>query len=166
MMDEICAHIHNWFTKAEDIHRGTFTIEGGSIDLPFLVPGQYFRIVGSALNDGVHQYAAESTGEGEALAPAMSGESISGEIGLALMNETFEGEIWAMRIPRSFIILAEEIGAWDAQYGAVMSSPYQSENIIGVYSYTKAAGANGGGASGAAWQSAYKSRLNQWRKIR
>lgn len=169
MMDEICAHIHNWFTKAEDIHRGTFTIEGGSIDLPFLVPGQYFRIVGSALNDGVYQYPAGSTGEGESGENDEGGEGSEGggeAQALALTDETFEGEIWAMRIPRAFVLLAGEIGAWDAQYGAAMSSPYQSENIIGVYSYTKAAGANGGGASGAAWQSAYKSRLNQWRKIR
>ncbi len=148
MLDAICGHIHNYFTKAEDIHRGSFEIEGGTIVLPFLIEGQYFRIVGSALNDGVYRYPVDATDEAQALA-----------------DETFTGEIWAMRPPRAFLKAAEEIAAWQEQYGAAMASPFSGENIIGVYSYTKATGGAGAGSSGAAWQSAFKSILNQWRKL-
>lgn len=142
MIDLICGHIHNYFTSPDDIRRGTYTIAGGSLELPFVLPGQYFRVVGSALNDGVYPYPAES-----------------------LADETFTGEIWPMKLPRAFILLAGEIEAWQAQYGASVASPYQSENVIGVYSYTKAAGAGGSGRAGAGWQGAYRSRLDRWRRL-
>ena len=59
MLGELCAELKNYFLRDadEDIHAGTFTISGGRIEsLPFLKNGQYFRIVGSALNDDVYQY--------------------------------------------------------------------------------------------------------------
>ena len=150
MIAEICGHIHNWFTADEDRHAGTYAIVGGALVLPFLSDGQYFRIVGSALNDGVYRYPVDPEDGAQALA-----------------DETFTGEIWAMKVPRAFQLLAGEIEAWENQYGAAVSSPYQSESVIGVYSYTKAgAGVGNGGISGASWQSAYKSRLNRWRKLR
>ena len=133
MIDDICGSIHNYFTGDGDVHRGTFEISGGSIDLPFLAGGQYFRIVGSALNDGVYQYPAQG-----------------------LSDETFTGEVWAMRVPRAFLRLAEEIVAWQEKYGAAAASPYQSENVIGVYSYTRASGG---------WEGAFRDRLNRWRKL-
>ena len=198
MMGEICGHIHNWFTAEKDRHAGTYAIEGGTLVLPFLSEGQYFRIVGSALNDGVYKYTTEKKDEAQAAAGEDTGESgedtgESGEntgeggetseasgtseatgttegtesAGMGLVDEVFEGEIWAMKVPREFVLLAGEIEAWENKYGAVMASPYQSENVIGVYSYTKASGSGGsGGATGAGWESAYRSRLNRWRKLR
>ena len=58
MLAELCAELKNYFLRnqSEDIHNGLFTISDGSIDLPFLLDGQYFRIVGSVMNDGVYQY--------------------------------------------------------------------------------------------------------------
>ena len=60
MLNTICAEIRNYFLahKEKDIHAGKYTITNGSINLSFLLDGQYFRIVGSALNDGVYQYPA------------------------------------------------------------------------------------------------------------
>lgn len=142
MIDVICGHIHNYFTAPEDIRAGEYTIQGGSIDLPFLVHGQYYRIVGSALNDGVYQYGAE---------------------GDALRDETFDGEIWAMKPPRAFIALCGEIGEWQSKYGAALMSPYQSESVIGVYTYQRAANAAGADADG--WRAVFAGRLNQWRKL-
>lgn len=145
MLEQICAHIHNYFTDPDAVRAGEYTIAGGTIELPFLVPGQYFRILKSTLNDGVYQYPAE-----------------------ALADETFEGEIWPMKVPRPVILLAEEIEAWQAKYGAAMASPFQSENVIGVYSYTKQRGntyVNGVAADAGGWQAAFKSRLNPWRKL-
>ena len=147
MLDQICAHIHNWFCDESDIRSGTWTIANGAIDLSGIVlEGQYFRIAGSVFNDGVHQYPASD-----------------------LVAETFTGEIWPMKVPGAVMLLAAEIETWQAKYGAAMASPFQSESVIGVYSYTKQGGnthINGVAAEAAGWQSAFKSRLNPWRKLR
>ena len=59
MLTEICAELRNWFVVPDGVHIGTYTISGGSIaPLDFLQEGQYFRIIGSVFNDGVHQYPA------------------------------------------------------------------------------------------------------------
>lgn len=148
MFDQICAHIHNWFCEESDIVSGEWTIQDGAIDLDGVVlTGQYFRIVGSALNDGVYQYGNESDEP--------------------LLDETFTGQIWPMKPPRAFLQIVADIEAWQAQYGAAMASPYQSENVIGVYSYTKASGSGNRSQSSAdGWKSVFKSSLNPWRKLR
>ena len=154
MLDAICAHLHNYFIADSDKHAGTFTITGGAIDLSdFLLNGQYFRIVGSALNDGVYKYPAQP----EQGKPAI------------LQDETFTGEVWAMKVPRAVVAIAGEIEAWQAKYGSAAMSPYQSESVIGVYSRSKASGGsrNGdGSASPATWQTMFAYRLNEWRKLR
>ena len=151
MIEAICAHIHNYFTDEADIQTGTWTIENGTIDLSgVVIDGQYFRIKGSTLNDGVYQYPV-TTPEGA--------EPI-------LKDETFTGEIWPMKVPRAVVQLAADIAAWQAQYGAAMASPYTSENVIGVYSYSKGANsANATGGSADAWKGVFRGRLNEWRKL-
>ena len=151
MLEAICAHIHNYFTADEDIHAGTWTIADGDIDLSaFLLNGQYFRIVGSVLNDGVYQY------------PVTPGEGKSA----VLHDETFTGQIWAMKVPRAVVAISKEITDWQAKYGAVAVSPYQSESY-GGYSYTRAAAGGAGSAGDAdAWKGVFASRLNEWRKLR
>ena len=140
ILSELCQELKNWFCDIEkDVHTGTFTIESGVLPLPFVSEGQYFRIVGSVFNDGVHQYG---TGQ--------------------LQDETFTGAIWAMRIPPSVIALAEEIDAWIEKNGDVVSSPYQSESW-GGYAYTLKSG--GGESSSVSWQSVFAGRLNRWRKL-
>ena len=150
MLDAICAHIHNYFTAEGDIHAGTFTISGGVIDLSeFLIDGQYFRILGSALNDGVYKYPAQP----EPGAPAI------------LNDETFTGEIWAMKVPRAVVEISGEIEAWNAKYGEAAASPYQSESVIGVYSRSKASGGGASASGASAWMGAFRARLNEWRKL-
>ena len=79
MLTQICQYLRNWFVR--DKYFGNFKIENGVLTyadgtaLP-LLNGQYFRIVGSILNDGVYQ-----TGE-------------------ALADEEFNGAVWSMAIPR------------------------------------------------------------------
>lgn len=143
MIEQLCAHLHNYFTSDSDRHAGRWAVENGGLDLPFLVPGQYFRICGSTFNDGVYQYPAQE-----------------------LADETFSGVIWPMKVPRAFLALADEIQAWVDKYGDVMNSPYQSESVIGEYSYTKAsAGLSSGGDTQSDWQYVFRKRLNEWRKI-
>ena len=138
MLTELCAHLRNYFEVPNGRHFGTFTISGGSIaPLDFLQEGQYFRIIGSVFNDGVHKY----------------GES-------DLNNETFDGAVWAMAVPPAVVALSEEIKAYNDS-DAGKASPYTSESF-GGYSYTKAIDANGAPIG---WQKAFASRLNKWRKL-
>lgn len=137
MLEHVLRHLRNWFVR--EVYTGTFTIQGGSLDLPALVAGQYVRILGSAVNDGVYQHQQEE-----------------------LANETFSGEVWALSIPKSFLALVAEIEAWEKKNGSVAAGPYQSESF-GGYTYTKATDAADGGA--VTWESAFRRRLNPWRKL-
>ena len=138
MLEDILAHLKNWFVVAGDIHVSNYSIEGGALTLPFLANGQYYRILGSALNDGLHKYGDND-----------------------LTDEKFYGAVWALAIPRAMLKLAEEIEEWEKKNGAVANGPYQSESYAG-YSYSKATdSANGGPVT---WQSAFRGRLNRWRK--
>lgn len=140
MLEELMRECRNWFVAQNGVHLGTFTVKDGSIALPFLFYGQYFRIVGSVFNDGVYEYG-----------------------NFYLQDETFEGAIWALSVPPAFIKLSEEIKSWRDQYENTANSPFQSESFAG-YSYTlKSDGAQGGSANG--WRSAFSTRLNKWRKL-
>lgn len=154
MISQVCAHIHNYFevddaTNQRLIYPGTYTIENGSIALPFLYDGQYFRIFGSRKNNGVHQYH-ETLEEGQ--------ES-------DLKDETFTGVIWEMRPPQEFLDLVAEIADWMEKYGDTMRNPYQSEDVIGVYRYTKMTSGKVTGDYIATWQNVYKEQLQEWRKL-
>ena len=140
MLEQILHFIHNYFVKER--HTGHYSISDNALDLPYLKDGQYFRVVGSDLNDGIYQYPAQ------------------------LLDEEFDGEIWAMSVPRSLIDLADEIEAWNSKYGDAVDSPYQSESF-GGYTYSKGSGSSGAGkmATPTGWQDKFGSRLNQWRKI-
>ena len=52
MLTEICDYLNNYFWRLKIV--GEFKIENGSITVEQLKDGQYFRIVGSLFNDGVH----------------------------------------------------------------------------------------------------------------
>jgi hypothetical protein len=142
MLQEILDYIHNYFIK--EVYRGTFKIESGSLAVDFLQNGQYYKIVGSVFNDGVHKYLDESD---------------------ILTDEEFQGEIWAMAVPKAILDLETEIKAWMTEYGPVINNPYQSESF-GGYSYSKASSTNASGRSTSpSWQSVFGSRLNAYRKI-
>lgn len=151
-LTELCQELRNWFDR-ERID-GTFEIRDGCIvpngktrlkTAPEL--GMYIRIIGSWHNDGIHQYGDHT-----------------------LQNEKFEGSVWFLAIPNPVIELAEDVRKWKEKYESVDSgamSPYTSESW-GGYSYQKTApgssgSGNGGGSYG--WRSAFKPRLNAWRKI-
>lgn len=140
MLEQLLTYLHNWFQVG--IYPGTYTIEDGEIALPFLQNGQYFRIVGSIFNDGLHQYGPEMK---------------------VLQDETFTGSVWALAVPRAVVELADEIATWQKKFGDAAASPYASESF-GGYSYTKSGGANENGGAGG-WDAAFRSRLNQWRKV-
>lgn len=140
-LTDLCQELKNWF----DLKRvfGTFTISGGEISLDCLQENQYYRIIGSTFNDGVHR-----KGYG------------------GLEDETFEGAVWLMGIPPAVIKLLDEINKWQEQYGAAVMSPYNSESF-GGYSYTKAYGTSGGSGANKIfdYKTAFADQLNRWRKV-
>lgn len=120
MLTELCAMLHNYFNIHDDadIYAGTYAIENGSIEsLPFLKDGQFFRIHGSALNDGVYQHPA-----------------------IDLRDETFDGTITAMFVPVDVLRLAEDIEAYNERIRSMAEveaskKGYSSESW-GGYSYS------------------------------
>ena len=141
MLEQILDYIHNYFVKR--VYCGLYRISGGALTMDVLQEGQYYRIVGSIFNDGVHRYSSEET---------------------SLTDEEFMGEIWAMAVPPAVIGLIGEINDWVEKYGAVVNSPFSSENVNGLYGYTKTTKSDEAGGGGYSWQDVFRSRLNQRRK--
>ena len=141
MLQQILDYIHNYFIK--EVYRGTFKIESGSLAVDFLQNGQYYKIVGSVFNDGVHKYLDTAD---------------------VLVDEEFQGEIWSMAVPKAILDLDLEIDTWVKEYGAIVDNPYQSESF-GGYSYSKGSGSGKGGNAQISWQDKFGSRLNAYRKI-
>lgn len=142
VLTEICEYLNNYFWEKKI--KGHFSVENKSLTVSGLKDGQYFRILGSTFNDGVHVYPAND-----------------------LVNEVFDGEIWAMAVPSTVIALTSEITAWQGKYGQATSealSPFNSESFSG-YSYSKSGSSVSGGAA-TTWQDVYAGRLNKYRKLR
>ena len=132
MLETVLMYLNNWFIVGR--YDDTYTIEDGGIALPFLVDGQYFRIVGSLFNDGVYQYPAELT------------------------DETFDGSVWALAIPKALLSTVEEITAWTAKNGD--GGAYTSESF-GGYSYSKATNSKG---LAVGWRDVFAAQLAPWKK--
>lgn len=132
MLETVLMYLNNWFAVGR--YDDTYTIEDSGITLPFLANGQYFRIVGSLFNDGVYQYPAELT------------------------DETFDGSVWALAIPKSLLSTVEEITAWTAKNGD--GGAYTSESF-GGYSYSKATNSKGVAVG---WRDVFAAQLAPWKK--
>lgn len=147
VLTELCQELRNWFDRDQKKWIGQLSIENHKILLSGaeinLIEGQYFRIIGSLLNDGVHVYPDED-----------------------LKEESFNGAVWSMAIPPSVIELANTIDAYNEKNAEAIDKPYQSESF-GGYSYTKGSGKTSGGSGGnpAHWKNHFADDLNRWRKL-
>lgn len=142
----LCDYLNNYFIRKT--WTGRFTISDGSLIFPAgatMKEGQYYRIKGSDLNDGVHEYPTTD-----------------------LKNETFTGTIQAMAVPETVIDLAGDISDWLALYGGTGSqamSPFASESF-GNYSYSKGTAAGGSSGNSNSWQAVFGPQLAPYRKLR
>lgn len=141
MLEELMRECRNYFLIPGGVHPDTYTIKDGGISLPFLVAGQYFRIVGSVLNDGVYQYG-----------------------NFQLNDETFSGAVWALNVPKEFQRLSEKVEKWRTDYEDAANSPFQSESFAG-YSYSLKSDGTSDGGSLTGWRRAFASDLRKWRKL-
>lgn len=135
MLTELCQELHNWFNDC--FYDGEYSIENGTISLPFMQEGQYYCIAGSVFNNGVHQYGATSR----------------------LIDETFTGTIYPMKIPQAVIDLSARIDKFKEENANAIYSPFQSE-AWGGYSQSLRSGANGSFG----WKTVFAQELNEWRK--
>lgn len=140
-LTEVCEYLNNYFWRTKrDVK---LTITGGTFTADFLQNGQYFRIVGSVFNDGVHKYPATD-----------------------LVDETFEGSIWSMAVPKTVIDLTSDIKSWQDKYGEESMSPYTSESF-GNYSRSKGAISSGSDSGNPnSWQAVFASKLSPYRRLR
>lgn len=153
MLNQLCGYLRNYFEKAKIF--GTVKIEGGVVTVTKFTDdsekkefsplvGQYIRIVGSYLNDGVYKWT--DTG-----------------IITDLKDETFDGAVWLLAIPKEVVDIAAEIAEWRTTYEKATSTPYSSESLsASSYSYSKASGDS---IASLAWPSVFAARIAQWRKI-
>lgn len=138
MLERILDHLHNYFVVSGGVHAGEYVINSSALDVDFLQPGQYYRIVGSVFNDGVHKYK---------------------DMNEFLTDERFVGEIWAMAVPPAVVALSKDIKAWCEEHPV---TGYASE-AFGGYSYSLGTIGNTGVPVG--WESVFRGRLNAWRKL-
>lgn len=139
-IDNFCAEVKNYF----DVDRrfGRYTISGGKIQIPDMLPGQYFRICDSVFNDGVYKYPAEN-----------------------LTDEVFDGAIWYMAVPPDVVSLIDDMTTWETKNADAINSPYQSESF-GGYSCSLRTGGTSSGSGGYTAFDHFSNRLNRWRKVR
>ena len=144
MLTEFFQYLKNWFYGNEPRFDGDFTIENGQLNIAEdIKPGQYYRIFGSTLNDGVYLHDNKEN----------------------LLSETFTGTVRLMAVPGDVSSIIGEIGEWNKKYGvdSEAMSPFMRESFAG-YSYSK--GSSGAsGTSGTSWQSVFGSRLSLWKKV-
>lgn len=134
MLEQILAYLHNDFAM-QALPEQVWTIADGTMEVPGALSGQYVRIIGSVLNDGVYQYPL--TG---------------------LTDETFTGAVRLLVIPRTVLALVDEIEAWTEKN---QPTAFTSESF-GGYSYSKATNADGVAAS---WQDVFRARMAPYRKM-
>lgn len=144
MLTQICQYLRNWFDQDKvfctlSVADGALAAENMRLS-DILQDGQYYRIVGSVFNDGVHRW---------------------GDLDLS-DERPFSGSVWPMAIPPEIISMDTEIEEWITKNADAINSPYQSESF-GGYSYSK--GYSSGEAQGVTWQGQFAARLAPWRKI-
>ena len=150
MLEDVCHYIHNYFEL--DRYEETFEIVDGMLQLPFLLEGQRFRVLGSALNDGIYTYHADGIKNDD------DAEAVE------LEPETFDGTILCMGVPKTVLKIVDDINAWQDKNKAALDSPYMSESF-GGYSYTKAYGSGANAGKQISWQDVFGARLNAYRKL-
>lgn len=147
MLEKVMRFVNNRFDRDGDgiaigSLYGEFQASGGTMAVPGLKDGQWFWIECSSLNDGLHQYPADD-----------------------LEDETFEGRVVFLRVPRAFQELCADIEAWTAENAKALDGPYDSESF-GGYSYNKARGGSQGNETALdGWKLHFAAELRPYRKL-
>lgn len=144
-MEFIMQEINNYFYKT--VEKNEFSINDSKIKVKGnYFPDQFVKIENSIMNDGIYKVLNFEDGFVE----------INGGI-----NEKFEGCIYGLAIPKSFLELIEEIEEYQ-KLNPTSKSNVISESYLNGYSYTMTTNSNGQ-ISG--WQDVFKSKLDTYRRV-
>lgn len=140
----MCGLLRNYFTDEKHIFRGTYTIHDKAISINFVKESQYFRITGSAFNDGVYCNVPEDLER--------------------LRDETFTGAIWVMAVPEDFVELCKDAERFRTKISEISGNfkGYTSETW-GGYTYTLPTSAP---TFIQEWQYRIKQGMNMYRRLR
>ena len=120
MISDLMLLTRNYFEKF--YINGTIEIVDGKVALPNkFIKGQYIRIINSLLNDGVYKITEKS------------GDNIA-TLSSILQDETFNGFIVGLAVPKGFELLSEKIDTWNAKNDSRRG--IASESVAGYYSWT------------------------------
>lgn len=162
VLEQMLTNIHNWFER-EVLYVTGCEVSGGSLPASVtgsMLNGMWYRVQGSYLNDGLHLYLTEYP-EGES----------SG-----LVDETFDGTISLLSVPKALVDLSDEISEWiglnSQARKMVAANPYQSESF-GGYTYSVRFKSSDITSSGNAklngwqsqWQIEFSKDLDPYRKL-
>lgn len=150
MLQRVCEYLLNYFV--ESAHDGDYSIRSGAVSLPFAKDGQRVWIKGSSLCDGVYTYR-----------DGLLYDDDDTRAAVGISDEDFHGTVCALAVPPSLLALVSEMREWESSHGDVINSPFQSENVIGVYSYTKASGGADSGLDPTIAQ--FIGRMRRWKKV-
>lgn len=142
-MQKILDSINNYFYKFYE--SGNYSINTNTIKVKGkYIIGQYVRIEGSTLNDGVYKVIF------------VDGQNITLE-SLTMRDEEFEGIISSLAIPSDLISLKAKIETYESENkpSAIVSESF------GNYSYSLATNANGQALT---WQEVFSNELKPYRK--
>lgn len=132
----VMEELNNWFERSR--YSGPFSISGGSLQGVDMIDGQYFRIIGSAMNDGLHQWPCNE-----------------------LVDEEFTGSVCGLAVPSTFADTVDDISEWMAKHPKA-NTGYSSESF-GGYSYSLPVNQSSGQVAG--WQDVFRGSLNKWRRL-
>lgn len=139
-------YLHNYFYKFKEW--GEFTIEGNKIKREggfkgTYIKGQYIKIVGSIVNEGVYKVLdvtpSELTLEGE------------------LSDENYKGYLCSLAVPKAFVELCKRVN----DYNANNKPTDMISESFGGYSYTRNKSSDGS----TGWTVAFKGDLRPYRKM-
>ena len=138
----VCRSIRNYFyqhvnNNAVIFQCGKFKIQDGSISPSIeLIEGQYYRIVGNIMNNGIYKYGSENF----------------------VRDEEFNGYMIPLSIPDDFLDIVADIKA-------ILESKTDNSNVISEsfagYSYQLATDDKGTPLS---WQDVFAAKLNPYRR--
>jgi len=149
----VIRYLRNAFESGSE--GGNFTIEDGKVALSdAYYTGEWIAITGSRLNNGVFQLSQDETGV------FVLSNGTDGEI--PKVNETFDGKIWRLALPRDFVALCLDLQNWLIS-PAGKPSNITKESVLGYYSKTFATSENGAPLG---WIDMFSNRINSgWRKM-
>lgn len=140
MISELMSITNNYFEKF--YIRGSITITDGKITLPSkFVKGQYIRIINSLLNDGIYKITEKG------------GDNVA-TLSSILEDETFNGFVVGLAVPKDFETLSEKVDNWNAK----------NENRRGLSSESSLGGYYSWSANSKNVEEAFSSEIAQYKK--